>query len=282
MTTTSATSSQAGLPSPPTGPISSTSQRVTIPKPSGETLGGILDLPNDSVQGYVLMSHCFTCSKDLKAGFRIARGLAGLGWGVLRFDFTGIGHSQGNFALTNFLTNQEDLLAAAQFLENHYSGPTLLFGHSFGGATAMSVANQIQTVRGIAILAAPSDTRHLADLLVKMDPRIESEGAGEVTIGGRKFVIHRQMIDNFRTYDLPRDIAALTKPLMIFHSPADLTVGYHHAMRIFSLVTQSHSPVEASLVTLPQSDHLMTNNPRDIPMLVQWLDAWTKRLTDET
>jgi putative redox protein len=216
----------------------------------------------------------------LKAGFRIARGLAGLGWGVLRFDFTGIGHSQGDFAKTNFLTTQEDLLAAASYLAENYTGPMMLFGHSFGGATAMSVANQIDSVRGVAILAAPSDTGHLADILVKMDPRIDSEGVGEVTIGGRKFPIDRAMTQNFREYDLPRDIASLKKPLMIFHSPADLTVGYHHAMRIYSLVTQSiNSPAtEASLVTLPQSDHLLTNDLRDIPMLVQWLDAWAKRL----
>ncbi|MCY2975149.1 MAG: alpha/beta hydrolase [Planctomycetota bacterium] len=261
-------------------PIPTTSQRVTIPKPSGEILGGILDLPSQSVQGYILMVHCFTCSKDLKAGFRIARGLAGLGWGVLRFDFTGIGHSEGDFSKTNFHTNQEDLLAAAGYLERNYAGPTMLFGHSFGGATAMSVANKIDSVRSVAILATPSDTGHLADILVNMDPRIESEGFGEVTIGGRKFSIDRQMTDNFRTYDLSRDIAALQKPLMIFHSPADLTVGYHHAMRIYSLLMQSNkSPaVEASLVTLPQSDHLLTNDLRDVAMLVQWLDAWAKRL----
>jgi len=254
---------------------------VTIPKQSGKTLGGILDLPNQSVQGYVLMAHCFTCSKDLKAGFRIARGLAGTGWGVLRFDFMGIGHSEGSFAESNFLTSQEDLVAAARFLELNYEGPRILFGHSFGGATAMSVANQLDSVRGVAILASPSETSHLADLLVKMDPRIESEGLGEVTIGGRKFPISRQMIQNFLTYDLPKDIAALRKPLMIFHSPADLTVGYHHAMRIYSLVMQSNnsSPVEASLVTLPKSDHLMTNDLRDIQLVVQWLDAWAKRLS---
>ncbi len=263
-------------------PIPTTSQRVTIPKPSGKSLGGILDLPIESVQGYILMAHCFTCSKDLKAGFRLARGLAGLGWGVLRFDFTGIGHSEGDFSKTNFHTTQEDLLAAAGYLKQHYAGPTMLFGHSFGGATAMSVANKIDSVRSVAILAAPSDTGHLADILVNMDPRIESEGFGEVTIGGRKFPIDRQMTDNFRSYDLSRDIAALKKPLMIFHSPADLTVGYHHAMRIYSLLMQSNkSPaVEASLMTLPQSDHLLTNDLRDIAMLVQWLDAWARRLAE--
>lgn len=146
----------------------------------------------------------------------------------------------------------------------------------------MAVANQIASVRCIVALAAPSETSHLADVLVQLDPRIETEGKGTVTIGGREFPIASQMIDDFRQYDLTKDLAELNKPLMIFHSPTDATVGYHHSMRIYSLVMQTNRQgkerPEVSLVTLPQSDHLLVNNPHDIPMIVSWISAWGKRM----
>lgn len=258
------------------------SQRVVFPGSEGRQLGGILDLPASEPLGFILMAHCFTCSKDLKATVRLARGLAEAGWGVLRFDFAGLGNSQGNFAETNFSTNRLDVLAAADYLAVHQAAPCLLVGHSFGGAAAMSVANQIESVQGIVTLAAPSDTSHLADHLIQLDPHIESEGQGTVTIGGYRFPIARQMIEDFRRYDLTTDISELQKPLMIFHSPSDATVGYHHAMRIYSLVLQSNRPdqvrPEVSLMTLPQSDHLLVSNSRDIPMIVAWISAWGKRI----
>ncbi len=258
------------------------SQRVSFVGSEGRQLGGILDKPETTPIGFILMAHCFTCSKDLKASVRLSRGLAGLGWGVLRFDFAGLGHSQGDFAQTNFQTNRIDLLAAAGYLKEFHQAPCMIVGHSFGGAAAMSVANQIESVRCIVALAAPSETSHLADVLLQLDPKIQSEGTGNVTIGGRTFPIARQMIDDFRRYDLTKDLAELTKPLMIFHSPGDATVGYHHAMRIYSLVMHSNRtdsrPPEVSLVTLPQSDHLLVNHPDDIPMIVSWISAWGKRM----
>ncbi|MDZ4851147.1 MAG: alpha/beta fold hydrolase [Pirellulaceae bacterium] len=258
------------------------SHRVSFAGSQGRQLGGIIDLPETKPIGFILMAHCFTCSKDLKASVRISRGFAELGWGVLRFDFAGLGNSQGDFANTNFRTNRIDLLSAAGFLAASHQAPCLLVGHSFGGATAMSVANELESVQGVVTLATPSETSHLADVLVQLDPRIESEGNGSVTIGGRTFPIARQMLEDFRQYDLTKDIAELRKPLLIFHSPTDGTVGYHHAMRIYSLVLQSNGPdkvrPEASLITLPQSDHLLVNNPRDIPMIVAWISAWGKRL----
>jgi putative redox protein len=146
----------------------------------------------------------------------------------------------------------------------------------------MSVANELESVRCVVSLAAPSDTSHLADVLIRLDPKIESEGFGTVTIGGRSFPIARQMIDDFRRYDLTRDLTTLNKPLMLLHSPTDATVGYHHAMRIYSLVMQSGSSdresPEVSLLTLPKSDHLLVSNPHDIPMIVAWIHAWGKRI----
>jgi uncharacterized protein len=258
------------------------SQRVSFTGSEGRQLGGILDEPETQPIGFILMAHCFTCSKDLKASVRISRGLAALGWGVLRFDFAGLGHSHGDFAQTNFQTNRIDLIAASHYLKETHQAPCMIVGHSFGGAAAMSVANQIDSIRCIVALAAPSETSHLADVLLQMDPKIETEGIGSVTIGGRTFPIARQMIDDFRSYDLTKDLAELTKPLMILHSPADTTVGYHHAMRIYSLVMHANRKdakrPEVSLLTLPQSDHLLVNNPHDIPMIVAWTSAWGKRM----
>jgi putative redox protein len=228
------------------------------------------------------MAHCFTCSKDLKAGVRIARGLAGHGWSVLRFDFAGLGNSDGNFAESNFRTNRFDLLAACEFMANEIGPPSLLFGHSFGGAAAMSIADEISSVRGVVSLAAPSETHHLADFLARSDPRLESEGIGEAVIGGRKFPIARQMLEDFRSYNLEADLSRLSKPLLILHSTADETVGYHHALRIYSLVQQANSErperPDVSLFTLPKSDHLLVNNPHDLPLVIGMVHIWAKRL----
>ncbi len=146
----------------------------------------------------------------------------------------------------------------------------------------MSLANSITSVKGVVALASPSDTKHLADLLAKTDPKIDREGLGSVVIGGRKFAISRQMLEDFRNYDLSTDLSRLSKPLMILHSPSDTTVGYHHAMRIFSLVQQANSESdqrpEVSLITLPQSDHLLVNEPKDLSFVIGLVHVWGKRI----
>lgn len=263
------------------------SHRVSFRGRDNQQLAGIFDQPRDENPiGYLLFAHCFTCSKDLKATVRLSRGLASHGWGVLRFDFTGLGNSEGDFRQTNFLTNQDDLRAAVEFLNDSGQSPLFIIGHSFGGAAAMSIGNEFPSVEGIVTLAAPSDTKHLSELLVSMDSRIVSQGEGVVTIGGRQFPITLQMIENFREYDLSRDISNLKKRLMILHSPTDATVGYHHAMRIFALASQSPTFVnergetvqlEVSLVTLPNSDHLFVKEPRDIRLVTDLIHSWSKR-----
>jgi uncharacterized protein len=151
------------------------SRRVGFSGSANRRLAGIIDEPKGEAWGSILMAHCFTCSKDLKAGVRIARGLAAHGWKVLRFDFAGLGNSEGEFSETNFKTNQADLLAAASFLASESSAPALLFGHSFGGACCMSIANSIASIKGVVALASPSDTKHLADLLATTDPKIDRD-----------------------------------------------------------------------------------------------------------
>ncbi len=257
--------------------------RVEFHGSENRLLAGILDQPVEPPRGFILFSHCFTCNKDLKAIVRISRRLAEHRWGVLRYDFSGLGNSQGDFSKTNFTTNQVDLLAAADFLKREYAPPCLLIGHSFGGAASMATAERIPSVQGIVSLAAPSDTVHLADLLERMDPRIRTEGQGEVTIGGKSYLVDRQMVDDFRRHDLPALIARLTKPVLIFHSPVDETVGYHHALRIFSLVSQRADSLPASpgasLMTMPGADHLILNHSADLPFISDTIDRWLVRLT---
>ncbi len=258
------------------------SERVTFPGSHGNLLAGIIDLPVATPSNFILFSHCFTCNKDLKAIVRISRRLAEHGWGVLRYDFSGLGNSEGDFSKSNFTTNRADLFAAADFLGNHHLAPTLLIGHSFGGAASLSCAEEIASARGVVCLAAPSDTQHLANLLVRRNPDIERLGVGQVDIGGRLFDIDKQMIDDLRAHDLPAWISRLTKPVQIFHSMVDETLGFEHALRIFSLVSnrgedQPPSP-GATLITLPNSDHLLTNHPADIPFVAESIHVWLKRL----
>lgn len=255
------------------------SYRVEIPGSLGFPLAGIIDRPdNDAANPVLLFTHCFTCNKDLKAIVRISRLLADHGVAVLRYDLTGLGGSGGQFSETNFETNVADLICAARFAVSEIGPPSFLLGHSLGGAASMAAAAEwpaeLPSLRGLSTLAAPSDTVHLANLLVFMDPKVESEGRGRVNIGGRNWDTTTQLIQNLRTYDLPRRISQLTVPLMIFHSPVDETVGYENAIRIMSLA----SGADSSLVTLPGADHLLVKDNSDIHYVARILAAWIHRL----
>ena len=213
---------------------------------------------------------------------RISRGLAAAGFAVLRYDLTGLGNSQGDFSQTNFSSNRADLRAAAAFLEQRIAPPDFLIGHSFGGACSLSLANELDSVRAIASLASPSDTAHLADLLARMDPEIEVRGTGSVTIGGRDYMIRRQMLEDFRQFDLPAELRQLSKPVLLFHSPVDETLGFEHALRLYSLLTQRGEgdapPSPASLICLDAADHLLVREPADITFVTETIAAWFKRL----
>lgn len=256
------------------------SYRVEIPGSLGFPLAGIIDRPDDDAPHPVLLfTHCFTCNKDLKAIVRISRLLADHGVAVLRYDLTGLGGSGGQFAETNFSTNVADLLCATRFVADNVGPLSFLLGHSLGGAASLAAAADwpadLPGLQGLATLAAPSDTVHLANLLIRMDSTIESEGRGRVNIGGRTWETTTQLIENLRTYDLPAKISQLVLPLMIFHSPVDETVGYENAIRIMSLANQSHS----SLITLPGADHLLVNDNSDIYYVARILAAWIHRLS---
>lgn len=245
---------------------------MTFPGGSGDELAGIVDMDEDSNSApVVVFSHCFTCNKDLKAIVRIARGLTQHGITVLRYDMTGLGGSAGDFSETNFTTNLADLRSAVMHA-NQTLGPVRgLIGHSFGGAASMMAAatrdsrGELKDLGFLATLAAPSDTQHLGQLLLSMDPRIDSEGIGEVTIGGRTWTIRKQMVDDFTRHQLSSRIGDIDVPTMVFHSPFDATVGFDHAVRIVSLMNThaTRNPL-ASLITLPNADHLLTSDAADL------------------
>ena len=255
-------------------------QRVHFPGHADNQLAGILELPEGTPHGFLLFSHCFTCGKDLKAIVRISRGLADLGWGILRYDFTGLGNSHGQFCDSNFSTNREDLRAAAAFLERDFEPPKFLIGHSFGGAASLSMAMELPSVRGVLAVASPSDTHHLASLLESMNPEIASKGEGSVVIGGRSHHIKKQMLDDFRTYDLPAMVRAISKPLLAFHSPSDETVDFRNALINCGLaVGESRTASQQrSLVVLPNCNHLFTTNDADCVMVAEIAAAWCRRL----
>ncbi len=257
------------------------SYRVQIPGGSGFSLAGIIDCPDDLDSfPVVVLSHCFTCNKDLKAIVRISRGLAEFGIGVLRYDMTGLGGSQGDFAQTNFTTNRADLLSAIRFVEQELGPISALIGHSFGGAATLAIAGSEVLARQPAVvtIAAPSDTVHLAALLAKMNPEIEKTGSGRVTIGGLDWKIQRQMLNDFRQVDLPALIAKITSPALLFHSPMDETLSYDHAIRIMGLIQNSSlNSAPASLISLHGADHLLAKHQADIDLVVSITAAFVTR-----
>lgn len=260
------------------------SYRVKFAGGDGTTqLAGIVDRPDNSIAGdqdvcpVVVFSHCFTCNKDLKSTVRISRAMSELGIAVLRFDMTGTGGSDGDFSQTNFSTNLADLDAAIDFATNEIGPVTGLMGHSFGGAASLATATNRTSIKALITLAAPSDTGHLADLLAKMNPAIQSDGVGDVRIGGIKWTIRRQMLEDFRQHDLPKLTGDVGCPTLVMHSPSDATVRYDHALRIMSLLQsspQQSNPV--SLLTLHGADHLLSD-PADIQYVAQSAAAFLHR-----
>ena len=247
------------------------STRVRFENGRGHRLAGILESP-PTPRAFALFAPCFTCSKDLKAIVRISRRLADRGVAVLRFDFTGLGESEGVFSDTNFQTNRQDILAAADFLEATFQPPSLLIGHSLGGAASLATAPAIDSVRAIATIAAPSDTVHLAHLLSHMNPDIDRVGNGAVIIGGLSHRITRQMLETLRQTDLSQLLRQVQTPLIAFHSPVDATLGWEHAERIFQSVQGPRT-----LVTLDGADHLLVRQPRDVHFVADLIEVWAQR-----
>ena len=263
--------------------VARTSYRVRFAGGLGFELAGIIDRP-DHVKSppVAVFSHCFTCNKDLKAIVRISQGLAEFGIAVLRFDMTGLGGSTGDFSKTSFTTNMADLRSAVDFAGQEVGPVTALIGHSFGGAVALAVAGSGQQTevrpQALVTLGAPSDTQHLALSLARREPKVEQQGLGTVSIGGREWNIRREMLEDFRTHDLPDLISRISATTLLMHSPIDATVGYDHALRIMGLIQSSpHSSTSVSLVSLDAADHLLTESTADIEYVTATIAAFLNR-----
>jgi putative redox protein len=253
------------------------SQRIFVPNATGDRLAVILEQPASTPKQFAMFSHCFTCTKDLKAIVKISRQLALRGIAVARFDFTGLGDSSGDFSETNFETNVSDVLTVAHWLGKNYESPRMLMGLSLGGAAMMVASSQLDTVGGVVTIAAPSCTRHLAEFLVKQSPEIETDGIGTVVIGGRYHTIMPQLLNSLRQRDLERDISAIRAQHLIMHSPQDQTLGFYHAENIFRMTGGSKT-----FVTLDGADHLLVNREGDIEFVANLIDLWSRRWLEKT
>ncbi|MEL7541892.1 MAG: alpha/beta fold hydrolase, partial [Pseudomonadota bacterium] len=197
------------------------SQKVEFANAEGETLSGVLEVPDQTPLAWAIFAHCFTCSKKSLAASRVARGLAERGIGVLRFDFTGLGDSEGDFATSGFSSNVADLVAAAAWMAAAGRPVTLMIGHSLGGAATLVAANALDSVKAVATIGAPSDAGHVVEQFKQSVPEIEAAGRAQVNLGGRPFTLSRAFLDDLRQTSVLDSVKSLRKPLLVLHAPAD-------------------------------------------------------------
>ena len=243
---------------------------------NGQMLAGLLETPDDqhSVKQSAVFAHCFTCGKDIAAASRIARALAKRGIAVLRFDFTGLGNSDGDFANTNFSSNVQDLVAAANALKQRYQAPALLIGHSLGGAAALQAAQHIPSLKGVVTIGAPATAQHVKHLFCEVEPAINAAGEAKVKIGPREFHVKRQLIDDLNEHTQTQHIHRLGMPLLVFHSPVDTIVDIKEAAKIYTAAMHPKS-----FVSLDNADHLLSNR-QDSEYVADTLVAWARRYLD--
>ncbi len=244
---------------------------VRFPNEDGQQLTGLLDLPAGGPKAWALFAHCFTCTKNLKAAANISKALADNGFAVLRFDFTGLGQSEGDFADTSFSSNVADIVAAARFLGEEHQPPALLVGHSLGGTAVLQAAPRIESCRAVATVASPAEPEHVSRLFAGDKDTILKDGEAEVVLGGRPFRIRRQFLDDLEAHDLPSSIGELRRALLIMHSPLDDVVEIGNATRLF---TSALHP--KSFVSLDQADHLLSDQ-RDSRYAGAVMASWASR-----
>lgn len=238
----------------------------------GDELSARLDTPDDrEPRTYILFAHFFTGSKDALAASRIAKSLVGRGFGVFRFDFTGLGESQGDFANTTFSSNVGDLVAAADYLRNHRRAPTVLIGHSLGGAAVISAAQRIEEVEAVSTIGAPAEPQHVAKLFESHLNEIEEKGEADVEIAGRSFHIKKSFLDDLKWHNQEECIKNLHRGLMIFHSPIDEIVGIENAAKIYQAARHPKS-----FVALEGADHMLSNR-KDSEYVAEVVSSWVHR-----
>ncbi|SFR48184.1 bifunctional alpha/beta hydrolase/OsmC family protein [Litoreibacter janthinus] len=246
-------------------------ERINFTGHSGASLAARLDMPDGPHLATALFAHCFTCSKDISAAKRISARLAGMGIAVMRFDFTGLGHSDGEFENTTFTSNVDDLLLAAEHLESLGMAPTLLIGHSLGGAAILKAAPRIKSAKAVVTIGAPFDPAHVTHNFKDALSDIQSKGVGEVVLGGRPIRIGRDFVEDIAAENLVDSIRNLKKSLLILHAPLDETVSIENAAQIFQ-----HAKHPKSFVTLCHSDHLISR-PDDAEYVATVIAGWASR-----
>jgi putative redox protein len=249
-------------------------ERFQFTGEGGHQLAAALELPDGEPAAYALFAHCFTCGKDTLAAKRISVALAARGIAVLRFDFTGLGSSEGDFANSTFSSNVADLMRAADHLRGARRAPSILIGHSLGGAAVLAAAGKIPEAKAVVTIAAPSDPAHVTGLFGEHIDDIREQGEVEVSLAGRPFRIKREFLDDIAEHELMKDIADLHKALLVMHSPVDDTVGIDNATKIF--VGAKHPK---SFVSLDHADHLLTK-PADALYAADVIAAWASRYID--
>ncbi len=249
-------------------------ERITFQGHAEHALAARLDLPEGTPRGSAIFAHCFTCSKDIPAARRIAERLAARGIAVLRFDFTGLGHSEGEFANTHFSSNVADLVCAADYLAQRDMPPQILIGHSLGGAAVIKAAPQIAGLRAVATIAAPFDPAHVSNNFGPKLEEIRENGAAKVTLAGRDFTIRKAFLDDIAGASLTTTLADLDTALLVMHAPRDATVGIENAGEIFQAARHPKS-----FVTLDSADHLITDET-DAAYAADVIAAWSARYLD--
>ncbi|MFK5973017.1 MAG: alpha/beta fold hydrolase [Flavobacteriaceae bacterium] len=250
------------------------SQKIKFNNAQGQELAARIEFPDKELKSYALFAHCFTCTKNLTAIRNIGRALNKCGIAVLSFDFTGLGESEGDFEHSNFSSNIDDLISAAQFLEANYSAPDILIGHSFGGAAVIFAAHHIASVKAVATIGAPSSPKHISHLLSSGIDEINTKGEALLSIGGRPFKIRKQFLDDINEKNIEESLKTLKLPLIVLHSPQDTTVGIENAAQIYRAARHPKS-----FISLDTADHLLSRKEDSLyvgKMIANWAERYIR------
>ncbi len=248
-------------------------EKIKFTNSQGNELAARLEFPDNGIsKGFALFAHCFTCNKNLIAVGNIGRALTSSGIAVFRFDFTGLGESEGHFENTNFSSNVDDLVSAALFLEKNYTAPNILIGHSLGGAAVIFAARHIPGVKAIATIGAPSNPKHVSVLLKSGIHEIQTMGEAKIMIGGREFKIQKQFLDDINEKNMTNSLLNLNKALLVLHSPQDTTVGIDNAAQIYQSARHPKS-----FISLDGADHLLSKKEDSLyvgKMIANWSERY--------
>ncbi|MCL7927277.1 MAG: lysophospholipase [marine benthic group bacterium] len=251
------------------------SKKIRFPGSTGDLLTARLDIPESRPAAWALFAHCFTCSKDLKAVVNLSRALNEAKVAVMRFDFTGLGESEGDFADTSFASNVDDLIAAAEYLAAEHEPVKILVGHSLGGAAVLQAAADVPSAVAVATIGAPADPAHVTHLLTGAIDDIRRDGQAEVMLAGRRFTIGEKFLDDLEETRQQERIRSLDRALIIFHSPVDRVVGIDNAAKIYASARHPKS-----FISLDEADHLLTD-PSDASYVGEVLAAWSRKYIPE-